>query len=394
MAMLIHLILRSYKLIKPALDSFRTSYYNPLLYRSYFEDSPEIKDRLSELLERENFSIPQDILTRISKFVFQEIYLKELPKEMYRSFLSPLSDLIHIGRSHFQLDIDLPGLESKIRSKDDSIEIIQYPQTPDIALYFELDNTVDSLAGYSNSGSKTFSLRYSHDFIQNSERLFEIIFSFLLNAVEDKSVNSFYLPAARSELMQSYRALLTGLLYRAPYAGRGAAEIPVLSGIVSDFLVQLISLPRRSSTPFSNLVKEFQNELIKGEVKLNVNNKLMDYNIRYFTNSLAIPLERASSSVSELAPLILYLENIISPGNLLIIEEPEAHLHPRNQITLAKFMVRLIHKGVYIVVTTHFLIFPCSLCNSVCLSTVLSPDFSIVLDISLSTALSFSGLTL
>ena len=37
----------------------------------------------------------------------------------------------------------------------------------------------------------------------------------------------------------------------------------------------------------------------------------------------------------------------------MIIEEPEAHLHPENQRILAKFLVKLIRKGVNVVITTH-----------------------------------------
>jgi predicted ATPase len=37
----------------------------------------------------------------------------------------------------------------------------------------------------------------------------------------------------------------------------------------------------------------------------------------------------------------------------LIIEEPEAHLHPENQRILAKFLVRLIRKGIKLFITTH-----------------------------------------
>lgn len=37
----------------------------------------------------------------------------------------------------------------------------------------------------------------------------------------------------------------------------------------------------------------------------------------------------------------------------MIIEEPEAHLHPENQRILAKFLVKLIRKGVNVILTTH-----------------------------------------
>ena len=38
---------------------------------------------------------------------------------------------------------------------------------------------------------------------------------------------------------------------------------------------------------------------------------------------------------------------------MLVIEEPEAHLHPANVVILAKYIVRLVRKGLCVVITTH-----------------------------------------
>ena len=41
------------------------------------------------------------------------------------------------------------------------------------------------------------------------------------------------------------------------------------------------------------------------------------------------------------------------PGALLIIENPEAHLHPRGQAALGEFLVRAASEGVQVIVETH-----------------------------------------
>ena len=61
--------------------------------------------------------------------------------------------------------------------------------------------------------------------------------------------------------------------------------------------------------------------------------------------------------VSELAPLILFLKYLVRPGDLLILEEPESHLHPAAQRQLARGIVRLVNAGVKVLITTHSDIF-------------------------------------
>ena len=57
--------------------------------------------------------------------------------------------------------------------------------------------------------------------------------------------------------------------------------------------------------------------------------------------------------VSELAPLVLFLHGFVRPGDLLIIEEPESHLHPGAQAQIAQTFARLVRAGVHVIITTH-----------------------------------------
>ena len=66
-----------------------------------------------------------------------------------------------------------------------------------------------------------------------------------------------------------------------------------------------------------------------------------------------LPLMRTSSMVSELAPVVLYLRYLVQPGDVLIIEEPESHLHPAMQAVFARELARLARSGIRILVTTH-----------------------------------------
>ena len=64
-------------------------------------------------------------------------------------------------------------------------------------------------------------------------------------------------------------------------------------------------------------------------------------------------MSQASSMVSELAPLVFFLRDVVRPGDTLIIEEPEAHLHPRAQTKISMTLARLVRVGVRVIITTH-----------------------------------------
>jgi len=74
----------------------------------------------------------------------------------------------------------------------------------------------------------------------------------------------------------------------------------------------------------------------------------------YQVGDLEVPLVRLSSMISELAPVVLYLRYVLRPGHQLIIEEPEAHLHPRSQRAFANALAALQVEGnVNVLITTH-----------------------------------------
>ncbi len=57
--------------------------------------------------------------------------------------------------------------------------------------------------------------------------------------------------------------------------------------------------------------------------------------------------------VTELAPMVLFLRGGMGMGDTLIVEEPEAHLHPSAQTEMACTLARLVNAGVRVVATTH-----------------------------------------
>jgi predicted ATP-dependent endonuclease of OLD family len=68
---------------------------------------------------------------------------------------------------------------------------------------------------------------------------------------------------------------------------------------------------------------------------------------------LDIDLYNASSSIKQLAPLLLYLRYRAAENQLLIIDEPEMNLHPESQVKLLEILAILVNAGVKVMLTTH-----------------------------------------
>ena len=171
---------------------------------------------------------------------------------------------------------------------------------------------------------------------------------------------AYYLPADRTGVMHSHQVVVSAIVQNASMAGlQPTANVPMLSGVLADFLTLMIGIRdnRRSRTRGGKpveLAAPLEGHLLGGTVRVESSETgypTFTYRPKDWQDDL--PLMRASSMVSELAPVVLYLKHIIRSGDVLIIEEPESHLHPAMQAAFARELARLVHAGVRIVMTTH-----------------------------------------
>ena len=68
---------------------------------------------------------------------------------------------------------------------------------------------------------------------------------------------------------------------------------------------------------------------------------------------LRLTMGESSSAVRSLLDIGFYLRHVARAGDLLIVDEPELNLHPRNQRRVARLFARLVNLGVRIFATTH-----------------------------------------
>jgi hypothetical protein len=157
-----------------------------------------------------------------------------------------------------------------------------------------------------------------------------------------------YLPATRGNIMQSYRV-------ERSFAKR-FSEAPTLSDVTTDFMQQII-LYEENTKPdneLNQIADALEREVLAGRIITKASPTGCP-EFRYHPKEIEedIRLPRASSMVSELAPLVLLIRGIIRPGDTLIIEEPESHLPPASQVKMAVTLARLVRAGVQVLVTTH-----------------------------------------
>ena len=170
---------------------------------------------------------------------------------------------------------------------------------------------------------------------------------------------AYYLPADRTGVIHSHQMVVGTLLQGATTAGlRPATDVPVLSGVLVDFLDQLITvsgLPRsRGDKIGRGLASALEDNMLQGGIRADagaIGYPTFTYRPKGWKRD--VPLLRTSSMVSELTPVVLYLRHLVRPGDLLIIEEPEAHLHPAMQAALAREIARCVRAGIRVVITTH-----------------------------------------
>lgn len=172
-----------------------------------------------------------------------------------------------------------------------------------------------------------------------------------------------YLPAGRSGLMHSHKVLSGLLVRRASLAGIENMKISTMSGVITDFLGELIEVDRGSSSDFQDVSRSLEVDILDGEIVLT--GDPTDYpEVTFSSDADVFPLSRTSSMISELAPIVIYLRYIVQKGDLLFIEEPEAHLHPRTQTVFARLLAQLVNEGLLVCLTTHSEFFLQQLNNS------------------------------
>lgn len=206
---------------------------------------------------------------------------------------------------------------------------------------------------------------------------YSVVFgNFLEELMASLFKNPFLFPAERNAFVINYKILARNRLdilrtmQRRKIRERSERELELLKeqGVINypqpieDFLDFLTDLEFEKNTnndleekrKFCEIAYEIE-RTIQGKNKTNfkrtkLGGKELKINVK---KGLDIDLYNASSSIKQLAPLLLYLRYRAKENDLLIIDEPEMNLHPESQAKLLEVLGMLVNAGVNVLLTTH-----------------------------------------
>lgn len=370
----VYLIVKSFSEISPNNISIGM---NPFFIDDFFEDdgTAESVDKILEigkgLKPRQECNIKEIVVGDVKKS-FEGIICQSL-KNSFSNTFSSLENLYNrysgenpvISISHGYISFDISIFENRVEiSKvdiDKEFVVKMIKQNRDIN-----DSGSKCTIYICKNREREFGSSYKE--LVTIRHVFGFIYSFtrVIDSVH-------YLPASRSGLYQALSAfgqIIAELSKNRSFLSK-KIELPGISEPVSDYFLKLSDIRVQKKTfedkEINKIAKEIEEKILKGRVEFNSQTKQLMFYPR--ETNLKLELSSTSSMVSELAPIVSYLRyvlttnirkfrrksnyNVRQPSHLIMIEEPEAHLHPEIQIELTEIFSKLIGANVKLIITSH-----------------------------------------
>lgn len=363
-----------YLILKSLMESRSEFYFFQFLEES--QENLKIKaPKINLANKHEETDISEQFRDSLRKIL--EIYLLKNFQHYFSGTFDSIESVTNIYTTEkLRIVLSFKSTEIEIGTEDNSFKIIK----------IDLKKTIKSKCISQNRRYKETHNEISiYNNIKNIDhfgRAFSTaVLSFYLSVIEEvltKIRSIHYLPASRSGLYQALTAFgqIVAQLSRSRSFVTEKIELPAISVPLSDYFLELseikISRQNYESNPINRVAENIETDILKGKVEFNPKNKKLFYVPE--GSNLRLDISSTSSMVSEISPIVSFIRHILTKSiqrrrgirtyrssliesqtakALVFIEEPEAHLHPANQIKLLKAFANLLNCNVKIMMTSH-----------------------------------------
>ena len=316
--------------------------------------------------------------TDIRNHIFN-IYKDNIPKNNDQVLMEiaqcfGTADILTMRRSHsikknFKIEVSCQGTSTEIwslsigfKKKTVSANLSFNPNAFEIS-----DSLYEELASKIEKQVDLTSLNSEDRFLDYSSFAFGDLILKLAYPDSGGRQDSYFLPANRGGILESHKFVADFWLSQISSLGlKHSPALQPLPRISVDFIRTMLmtegSYQTLSAKPeykgsglLDSVAKFIEDELIGGKLQANTSTEIAYPVFEYVPSNAkkSLKLDAASSMVSELAPMIVIARFHLEPYDLLIIEEPEAHLYPGALPLIAKCLAKLVRSNVRVLITTH-----------------------------------------
>ncbi len=248
-------------------------------------------------------------------------------------------DITLLGNPHIYLDIDQYSLD--IDMKNETISYCEGSVRHEWGVVYN-DDTLPIMLENSTNGD-------------------------ILSTVKREISHVYFLPASRSGIYSGMNAFgtIVAELSKSRSSLTSKIELPGISEPISDYFIELSNISNNSkiNLDVDKKLKEcydkIEETILGGHVLFDKNKNSLMYAPKDMDAQFS--MTEVSSMVSEVSPIVAFLKYIVANRKdvnsesrvILFIEEPEAHLHPNNQIKLMEVFTELTNAGVTLVMSSH-----------------------------------------
>jgi predicted ATPase len=214
---------------------------------------------------------------------------------------------------------------------------------------------------------KTQISTFSHDFLIKS--IFKEEYNNVLSPNEAAklsfSINNEQLLKTEVQDNQTSSFISNGLI---PYNNITLIETPIILSLVG-YIRDNLAFSEKSSSLLPQYMIDLVQKLVEGGYDTPTDNPLYNSIMKTISGQLAVDnnqvvykdeaknsynINNVASGIKSFGIIQLLLAGgSINPNSILIIDEPEVHLHPEWQLEYAKLLVELVKNNIPVIVTSH-----------------------------------------